>query len=230
MAAGSPAARTRLLVLISGTGRNLQAMIDARSAGTLDVDMVGVISNRPGVTGLRRAEHAGIPTQVVDHRDYASREAFDHALLTRVTEAAPDIVALAGFMRILTPVFITPLQGRLLNIHPSLLPKYRGLNTHARALAAGDRWHGASVHLVTEELDDGPVVLQGRTAITHDDTPESLAERVMRDVEVHIYPQVLRWIASGRLRMIDGRAEFDGSLLDTPLDWHDIANAEARPT
>lgn len=215
----------RLVVLISGTGRNLQAMIDAAEAGDLHADIVGVISNRPGAPGLARAEAAGVPTQVIDHAGYASREAFDADLVAAVTALTPDIVALAGFMRILTPMFITPLAGKLLNIHPSLLPKYRGLRTHTRALAAGDAWHGASVHFVTEELDGGPVILQGRTAVTDHDTPESLADRVMREVELSIYPRVVRAMADGRLALVDGVVHLDGTPLDRPLVDNDILEA-----
>lgn len=209
----------RLVVLISGTGRNLQALIDASKRGDLGAQIVKVISNRPAVAGLARAEAAGIATQTIDHRGFDTREAFDAALGDAIAAAAPDIVALAGFMRILTADFIRRFEGRLLNIHPSLLPKYRGLHTHRRALEAADRWHGASIHFVTEELDGGPVVLQGRIAVEREDTEQTLARRVMEEVELLIYPAAVRWMADGRLRLQDHLAWLDDARLQTPVQW-----------
>lgn len=209
----------RLVVLISGTGRNLQALIDASKRGDLGAQIVKVISNRPAVAGLARAEAAGIATQTIDHRGFDTREAFDAALGDAIAAAAPDIVALAGFMRILTADFIRRFEGRLLNIHPSLLPKYRGLHTHRRALEAADRWHGASIHFVTEELDGGPVVLQGRIAVEREDTEQTLARRVMEEVELLIYPAAVRWMADGRLRLQDHLAWLDDTRLQTPVQW-----------
>ena len=209
----------RLVVLISGTGRNLQALIDASTRGDLGAQIVKVISNRSAVAGLARAEAAGIATQTIDHRGFDTREAFDAALGDAIAAAAPDIVALAGFMRILTAAFIRRFEGRLLNIHPSLLPKYRGLHTHRRALEAADRWHGASIHFVTEELDGGPVVLQGRIAVEPEDTEQTLARRVMEEVELLIYPAAVRWMAGGRLRLQDHLAWLDDTRLQTPVQW-----------
>ena len=209
----------RLVVLISGTGRNLQALIDAQALGQLGAEIVHVVSNRPDVQGLDRAAAAGIATTVVDHKHFASRDDFDAALAEVIEASRPDIVVLAGFMRILTPAFIRRFEGRLLNIHPSLLPKYRGLHTHRRALEAGDAWHGASIHFVTEELDGGPVVLQGRINVGSTDTPETLARRVMEEIELNIYPLAVRWMADRRLQWRDGQAWMDGDPLDQPLSW-----------
>lgn len=209
----------RLVVLISGTGRNLQALIDAQALGQLGAEIVHVVSNRPDVQGLDRAAAAGIATTVVDHKHFASRDDFDAGLAEVIEASRPDIVVLAGFMRILTPAFIRRFEGRLLNIHPSLLPKYRGLHTHRRALEAGDPWHGASIHFVTEELDGGPVVLQGRINVGSTDTPETLARRVMEEIELNIYPLAVRWMADRRLQWRDGQAWMDGDPLDQPLSW-----------
>jgi phosphoribosylglycinamide formyltransferase-1 len=204
-------------VLISGTGRNLQAIAEAARDGRLPATVAGIISNRPNAYGLERAQRLNLPARVVDHRRYEDRAAFEADLSRAIDDCGADIVALAGFMRILGAPFVARYEGRLFNIHPSLLPKYRGLDTHARALAAGDTWHGASVHFVTNELDSGPVVLQGRTAVRPDDDEETLAARVMREVETLIYPQALAWFAEDRLSMRDGRAWLDGQPLDAPV-------------
>ena len=164
----------KIAVLISGGGSNLQALIDACAAGEIAGELSLVLSNRPGAAGLQRASAAGIEGAVIDHRDYASREAFDAELVAALARCNPDLVILAGFMRILTPRFIGPYRGRLLNIHPSLLPHYPGLNTHQRALDAGDRWTGATVHFVTEELDGGPPIVFARVPITAGDTAKPL--------------------------------------------------------
>lgn len=205
----------RLAVIISGTGRNLQAIIDAIEAGRIRATLVAVISNRADVFGLERARRAGVPAHVIPSRG-RDRAAFERALDECLASYRPDMVVLAGFMRILGAGFVQRYAGRLLNIHPSLLPKYPGLHTHDRALAAGDRWHGASVHFVTEELDGGPVVLQGRIAIEPGDTADTLAGRVMEEVERHIYPIAVAWLAEGRLRLIDGQAWLDGHPLKAP--------------
>jgi phosphoribosylglycinamide formyltransferase-1 len=205
------------VVLISGTGRNLQAIGEAVQAGALPATISGVISNRPGVPGLQRAENFGLPRAVIDHRAYPARPAFDAALAGAIDDFGADMIALAGFMRILGDAFIARYLGRALNIHPSLLPKYPGLHTHERALAAGDACHGASVHFVTPELDGGPVVLQGRTAIEPGEDSDALAARVMRDVETRIYPRALAWLAAGRLEMRQSRAWLDGKPLDAPV-------------
>lgn len=214
--------RTRVLVLISGNGSNLQALIDAQRSGTLPVELVAVISNRPGVKGLQRAESAGIPTEVVDHTLFDNRDNFDQALQQTIDAYAPDLVVLAGFMRILTERFTHHYHGRMLNIHPSLLPKYQGLNTHERVLQAGDAEHGVSVHFVTAELDGGPVALQARVPVLPDDDANRLAQRVLQQ-EHRIYPLAVKWFAEGRLRMVDGRVFMDSEPLGPsgyPIDNH----------
>ena len=199
----------RLAILISGRGSNMQAFIEAVERRALDADIALVVSNNPDAAGLELAAQAGIDTAVVNHRDYDSREAFDAALAERIERAGADLVILAGFMRILTSVFITAFSGRLLNIHPSLLPKYPGLNTHQRALDAGDTEAGVTVHFVTEELDGGPPIIQARVLIEAGDTADSLAQRVI--VEEHkIYPLAARWFIQGRLRLTDQGALLDG--------------------
>ena len=190
----SAAPRSRLVVLISGGGSNLQAFIDASADPAYPCEVVAVISNRAGVFGLERAARAGIPAEVLDHTAFPTREAFDVALADRIDAHRPDLVILAGFMRILTPGFIRRYAGRLLNIHPSLLPKYPGLHTHQRAIDAGDAEAGATVHLVTEELDGGPVILQARVQVLPGDTADTLAARVL--VEEHrIYPEAARLVS-----------------------------------
>lgn len=208
----SDSSRTRVVVLISGNGSNLQALIDARQAGQMSVDLVAVISNRPAARGLVRAQQAGVTAQVVDHTQYPDREAFDRALAGEIDRYSPDLIVLAGFMRILTTEFTHHYLGRLLNIHPSLLPKYQGLHTHERALAAGDREHGATVHFVTAELDGGPAVVQARVPIAPGDDAASLAQRVQAQ-EHRIYPLAVKWFAEGRLRMENGVAFLDSEPL-----------------
>jgi phosphoribosylglycinamide formyltransferase 1 len=206
-------------VLISGSGSNLQALIDGAADGWLPVDLRAVISNEADAFGLERARRAAIPTRTLSHRDFPSREAYDAALRDLVDGFSPGLVALAGFMRILTPAFVRRYRGRLLNIHPSLLPRFRGLHTHARVLAAGDAEHGASVHFVTEELDGGPLVLQARVPVLPDDDADGLAARVLRQ-EHRIYPQVVRWFAEGRLRLTAaGGVALDGGVLAGPVQW-----------
>lgn len=201
--------RCRLVVLISGSGSNLQALIDARAAGRLSADIACVFSNRADAGGLARAAAAGIATEVLSHRDYPSREAFDEELRRRIDAHAPDLVVLAGFMRILSTGFVRHFHGRLLNIHPSLLPNYPGLDTHRRAIEAGDAAAGATVHFVTEELDGGPPVVQAQVPVLTGDTPATLAERVLEQ-EHRIYPLAVEWFASGRLRLRDHHACLDG--------------------
>lgn len=206
-----------LVVLISGTGRNLQAMLDAAADGRLPAEVRRVISNRGDAYGLERARRAGVPTTVLRPREYPNRAAYDAALADAIEAESPNIVALAGFMRILDSAFVQRFAGRLVNIHPSLLPQYRGLDTHERVLEAGNERHGASVHFVTEDLDAGPCLLQGSLRVNEDDTPESLAERVMSQVEQHIYPQALAWLAEGRAFWRDGRVWFDNQPLEAPI-------------
>lgn len=198
----------RLVVLVSGSGSNLQAFIDRVADGSLPVQIAAVISNRADAYALERAQRAGIATEVIDHRTFTSREAFDQALMARIDGYRPDLIVLAGFMRILTPAFVRHYAGRLLNTHPSLLPKYPGTDTHARAIAAGDSEHGASVHFVTEELDGGPLVAQTRVPVAPGDTPDALRSRV-QTAEHRMYPQVVGWLASGRLKH-----DADGITLD----------------
>ncbi len=203
------------VVLISGGGTNLQAFIDSVASGALDLELRAVIANRPGAFGLERAAAAGIPARCVDHTEYPDREAFDAALADVIDEYAPDLIILAGFMRILTGAFVDRFEGRVLNIHPSLLPKYPGLHTHQRALDAGDDWHGVTVHFVTSELDGGPPILQGRIRVNSGDDAESLAGRVL-EVEHRIYPAAVRLLTSGRLVWRDHAAWLDGKRLEEP--------------
>ncbi len=202
----------RLAVLISGRGSNLGAFIDACASRSLPAEIGIVISNNPDAPGLALAREAGIPTAVINHRDYDSREGFDAALVHAIAKQEIDLVILAGFMRILTPVFVEPFAGRLMNIHPSLLPRYPGLNTHQRALDAGDAEAGVTVHFVTLELDGGPPILQARVPIEPGDTAERLAERVNAQ-ELVIYPLAARWFLEGRLQLTARGAELDGELL-----------------
>lgn len=183
--------KARLVILISGRGSNMQSIIRAIEAGELQADIAAVISNRPDAAGLQTANAAGIATQVIDHRDFDSREVFDQQLAGEIDGYQPDYVILAGFMRILTAAFVEHFAGRLINIHPSLLPKFKGLHTHQRAIEAGEREHGASVHFVTAELDDGPVILQAKVPVLKGDTSETLAARVL--IEEHkLYPDALK--------------------------------------
>ncbi|MFE8069465.1 phosphoribosylglycinamide formyltransferase [Marinobacteraceae bacterium S3BR75-40.1] len=208
----------RVVVLLSGTGTNLQALIDQFTTADSPVELVAVLSNKQGAGGLARAEQAHIATDVVDHRQYDSREAFDRAMMARIDAYRPDLIVLAGFMRILTAEFVQHYQGRLINIHPSLLPRHRGLNTHQKALEAGDCEHGATVHFVTEELDGGPAIVQARIPVTAEDTPESLARRVLT-YEHRIYPATVRWFAKGRLTWRNGAPYMDDKPLTEPLDY-----------
>lgn len=206
--------RPRIVVLISGSGSNLQALIDAsqnlsNSKPELQADIVAVISNRPAVKGLQRAENAGIEAVTLDHKTFINREAFDSELLKLVRSYSADLVILAGFMRILTPVFLTEFHGKLLNIHPSLLPKFAGLNTHQRAIDAGEDEHGVTVHFVTEELDGGPPIIQAVVPIEEGDTADQLAQRVLSQEHL-IYPIAAQWFVTGRLSLVKGRALLDG--------------------
>jgi phosphoribosylglycinamide formyltransferase 1 len=193
------AAPLPLVVLISGGGTNLQAIID-RAGADLPIDIRAVISNRPGVYGLQRATDAGIATRVLDHTAYRDRESYDQALIELIDGFHPGLVVLAGFMRILTPGFVRHYAGRLFNIHPSLLPRHRGLHTHQRALDEGDRLHGATIHFVTEELDGGPPIVQAQVAVEAGDDAERLADRVLQKEHL-IYPLAIRWFAEQRLKL-----------------------------
>jgi phosphoribosylglycinamide formyltransferase 1 len=202
------ASACNVVVLISGSGSNLQALI----ADNQPTRICAVISNRADAYGLERAQAAGIATRVLDHKAFDGRDAFDAALIEAIDAFAPQLVVLAGFMRILTPGFVRHYAGRLLNIHPSLLPKYKGLHTHQRALEAGDREHGCSVHFVTEELDGGPLVVQAVIPVQADDSAASLAQRV-HEQEHLIYPLAVRWFAEGRLHLGEHGAMLDGQPL-----------------
>ena len=208
-----------VVVLLSGTGSNLQALIDSNDVKQSSAIIRAVISNRADAYGLQRAKDAGIDTRVLDHKAFEGREAFDAALIEIIDTFNPKLVVLAGFMRILSADFVRHYQGRLLNIHPSLLPKYKGLHTHQRALEAADSEHGCSVHFVTEELDGGPLVVQAVIPVESDDSPHSLAQRVHTQ-EHQIYPLAVRWFAEGRLSLDEQGALLDGQLL--PASGHQI--------
>lgn len=211
-------AALRVAVLISGRGSNLKAILDAIAAGRLPARVVQVISNRPGAAGLRMAAAAGVPTAVVDHRQFADRPAFEHALETQLAAEPSDLLVLAGFMRVLTADFVARHRGRLLNIHPSLLPAFGGLDTHARALAAGVGEHGASVHFVTAAVDGGPLIAQIRVPVHAGDTEDALAARVLR-AEHRLYPQVIDWYAAGRLALHADTVSLDGLALAAPVQF-----------
>lgn len=208
----------RIVVLISGTGRNLQALIEQTADTSFGGKIVAVISNRPQAYGLERAKQANIATNCVDHTQYATRENFDSALAQCIDHYQPDLIILAGFMRILTDGFVNRYLGKMLNIHPSLLPKYPGINTHQRALDAGDNEHGVTVHFVTPELDSGPLVIQGKLAISAADTAEGLAEKVM-GIETQIYPLAAQWFCQQRLSYQGNIALLDGEPLHAPYQY-----------
>lgn len=202
-----------VVVLISGSGSNLQALINQQQAGDLAINITAVISNRSDAYGLERAETASITTHTIDHNTFDSRKAFDRALQHQIDHYQPDLVVLAGFMRILSKDFVNHYRGRMLNIHPSLLPKYQGLNTHQRALDAGDKHHGVTVHFVTEELDGGPCVIQAQVPIQSNDTITSLAKRVQTKEHI-IYPMAVQWFAEGRLKIVNDKENQTRVLLD----------------
>jgi phosphoribosylglycinamide formyltransferase-1 len=202
--------RKRVAILISGRGSNMAALIEAASDAAYPAEIVLVASNEPAAEGLARAAVAGIPTAVVDHRRFGKdREAFERALQAELIGHGVELVCLAGFMRLLTPWFVGQWQGRLLNIHPALLPAFKGLDTHARALAAGAKEHGATVHFVVPEMDSGPIVAQGAVPVRPGDTAATLAARVL-EVEHRIYPQALRLVAQGRVQLDGDRCLIDG--------------------
>jgi len=208
-----------LVMLISGRGSNMEAFIRAIAMGALDARIAAVISNVSGAPGLDLAQQAGLPTRVLPHEDYPDRESFDAALGDEVASHEPDLVILAGFMRILTPRFVDRFAGRLLNIHPSLLPKYPGLNTHQRAIDAGDSEAGATVHYVTGELDGGPAIMQVRLPIQPEDTADSLAQRLL-PLEHQLYPTAAQLHLSGKLTLTNGKLALDGKTIPpTGLDW-----------
>lgn len=201
-----------VVVLISGSGTNLQAIIDGQQDGSLPINISAVISNRPAVKGLERAQQANIPAIVVDHKEFSSRDAFDQHLMNTIDRYQPQLVVLAGFMRVLTEGFVNHYLGRLLNIHPSLLPLYPGLHTHQRAIDAGDSEHGTTVHFVTPQLDGGPAIIQAKVPVYAEDDADTLANRVLGQEHV-IYPQAIRWFAEQKLTLKQGRAFLEGEPL-----------------
>jgi phosphoribosylglycinamide formyltransferase-1 len=208
----------RVVVLISGSGSNLQALIDWQNSRQQKAgfEIVGVLSNRPEAYGLTRAKQAGISTKILDHTQFDSREAFDSQLVQYVEDWQPDIVVLAGFMRILTPIFTDHYLGKAVNIHPSLLPKYRGLHTHRRALEAGDKEHGLSIHFVTSELDGGPIILQARLPIEKDDTESTLQQKVHK-LEHQAYPRVVEGLAKDIISLCSEQVCINKQPSPTPM-------------
>lgn len=202
-----------IVVLISGSGSNLQALIDQSLSGHLDIDIKAVISNKADAYGLTRAEQAGIPTHHLNHKEFDSRELFDATLQNCIDQYQPQLIVLAGFMRILSEGFTRHYQGKMLNIHPSLLPKYKGLNTHQRAIEAGEAFHGVSVHFVSAELDAGAVIVQAKTPIEANETVDTLSQKVHK-LEHIIYPLAVKWFSEARLKELNNKAILD----ETPLD------------
>lgn len=188
---------TRLVILISGRGSNMRSIIEAINHQQLDATVAAVISNRPDAAGLEYASSQSIPTKIVDHKAFADRDSFDKALAKQIDEFNPDYVILAGFMRILTAEFVEHYQNKLINIHPSLLPKFKGLDTHQRAIDAGEQEHGASVHFVTAELDDGPVIMQAKVKVMADDSAQTLAARVLEQ-EHQLYPAAIQKLVNNK--------------------------------
>ena len=203
-------------ILISGSGTNLQAFIDRVAGGVLDLELSVVLSNRPDAYGLVRARDAGIPTACIEHGQFSGRDTFDRAVAATLDEWRPDLLVLAGFMRILSAGFVEHYAGKILNIHPALLPAYPGLNTHQRVLDAGDEWHGSTVHFVTEKLDGGPRILQGRLPIDASESAEQLAARV-QTIEHQIYPEAAGWVGEGRVEFRDGKTWIDGKPAIDPI-------------
>ncbi len=197
-----------IVSLISGRGSNFEAIYKAAQAKSWDVRFTGLIANQPEAKGLALAQSVGIPTAVIDHRAYPSREAFDRALMQQIDAFSADLVVLAGFMRILTPGLIEHYEGRMMNIHPSLLPRFPGLHTHERALEAGDRVHGATVHFVSTGVDEGPIICQSEVPVLPTDTPSELAARVLK-TEHQIYPLAVEWFIQGRLQITGNRVRVD---------------------
>jgi len=204
--------QTRIVILISGSGSNMLALLEAAAQQKLNADIVAVISNDPNAAGIQKAADKGISTAVLSHKDFTDRSEFDRSLIQLIDAYRPDLVVLAGFMRILTSEFVTHFAGKLLNIHPSLLPKYRGLHTHQRAIEAGDKEHGCSIHFVTAELDGGPVIAQARVAILPNDSVTSLAQRV-QTAEHQLYPLCVQWFCNGELKADNNEAWLKGKAL-----------------
>ncbi|WP_171068591.1 phosphoribosylglycinamide formyltransferase [Acinetobacter sp. COS3] len=208
----------KIAVLVSGNGSNLQALVDAQQGKQLSGQIIGVLSNKADAYALKRAENANIATAVISHKDFPNRESFDEAMHQQLLNWQVDLVILAGFMRILTPTFVSKWQGKMLNIHPSLLPFYKGVNTHQRVLNTGDRLHGCTVHFVTAELDAGQSIAQSVIEVGLHDTAESLAQRIHK-LEHFIYPQVTQWICNGQLSWENGKAYFNQKPLERPIQF-----------
>jgi phosphoribosylglycinamide formyltransferase 1 len=215
----STRSKLRVVVLVSGRGSNLKALAARADDGTLPIEIVAAVSDRSGAAALDWARDRGIAAVVLHHADFADRVSYGRALAGLVEDFRPDLVLLAGFMRILSDEFVERFTGRMLNIHPSLLPKYPGLHTHRRALQAGDAEHGASVHFVTPELDGGPVVIQARVPVLPGDDESRLAARVLRAEHI-IYSECVHWFALGRLQFREGAAWLDGQRLEAPVTVH----------
>ena len=210
--------KASLVVLISGSGSNLQAIIDAIKNNELDAEIKAVISNRDNAFGLERARKENIKTHVIDHKQFSDRESFDQAMMTIIDPLKPDLVILAGFMRILSDIFIDHYHHRLINIHPSLLPKYKGLNTHQLAIDNHDTIHGASVHYVSHELDSGPVVIQAEIPVLAMDHAQTLAKRVLKEEHI-IYPMAIKMHVDGRITFDNNQLNLDNKPLTKPLLW-----------
>lgn len=206
----------RFAVLASGNGSNLQAMIDAVQQGRIQAELVGVISNIPDAYALQRAKDAGIRALVIDHRQYADRDSFEAEMIAVLLNWQVDVIVLAGFMRVLTANFVNRFSGQLINIHPSLLPAYKGLNTHQRVLNTGDRFHGCTVHFVTAELDSGAAIAQSVLQVCPQDTVESLKTKI-HVLEHELYPRIMSWIAAGRVALLGNQAYLDGQPLVEPV-------------
>lgn len=200
-----------VVILISGRGSNMQAIIDQTQNGNLPVIIKAVISNRPDAPGLSIANKAGIQTEAVDHKNYSSKTDFEVALSTCIDSHKPDLVVLAGFMRVLSSEFVGKYSQKMINIHPSLLPKFPGLNTHERAISSGATEHGASVHFVTADVDSGPIIIQSTVSVDKSDTPDSLASKVLSE-EHRIYPLAVKWFAQSRLKISGKKVLLDGEI------------------
>lgn len=217
-----------IVMLISGAGSNMQAIIDYLAHKKISAEIKAVISNKTDATGLQRAKKAGIVTEVIEHTEFDSRESFDRAMMQSIDSYQPELIILAGFMRILTDEFVEHYTGRLINIHPSLLPHFKGLNTHQRAIDASHQQHGASVHFVSNELDGGPVIAQATVDVSNDDNAESLRLKVLTKEHI-LYPLVTRWFAERRLILEDNQVYFDGKPLQKPVLISSDSTPEQSP-
>ncbi len=210
---------TRIAVLISGRGSNMQSIVNACQSGKIDAEIACILSNNPDAKGLKFAHESNLNTVILDHQDFSNRALFDTRLIEELNKFSPDLIILAGFERILTPEFVHSFAGKILNIHPSLLPKYPGRNTHERVLETNEKQHGASVHFLIEELDAGPVIIQSIVDIKADDTPDLLASRV-RCTEHIIYPEAISWIVNNQIYTDGERCFYRGSVMIKPAKWY----------